>query len=457
MEEFSLVLVVLSFFETFFLALLIYSLLSLKILDKRFFILVIILTFIQMTVRNFPVIPLVIMLSVLFVYVIHFKYFYRISVLITIITVTFTYLIYLCIEGITMPILSKSFEIKYQDIIINSFFRIFFFSIHALFLSIITGIIRRFKINLQDLIKFFSFENIKILADDEKQLSRERRVTITFYLVIVFLLIQGFFINMYILLDKTWEYFNIHEFFTSPIFVNTFIIVLNLLLIYLLRYLIITLRLERNDIIRRIKEKNALRLDWEKRAQMHDRNHHLSMLYMLLQVNNVDRAKEYLKGMVGEIQNVDAIIKSGNQTLNALIRSKLSRAKQVGVTIKIDVLKSLTSMNVYDWELNRIIGNLLDNAIEAIEKKESNQVIDLIIEGEETQNRIEVITHGVVISDLVEANIFKKGYSSKGEEGHGLGLAICKELVDEYKGNIIIRKDRKKKYTSFQVILPTVS
>ena len=55
----------------------------------------------------------------------------------------------------------------------------------------------------------------------------------------------------------------------------------------------------------------------------------------------------------------------------------------------------------------------------------------------------------------VEARIFQRGYSSKTEPGHGLGLAICKELVEIYKGAIFIEKDEEKKYTTFQVLLPT--
>ena len=127
---------------------------------------------------------------------------------------------------------------------------------------------------------------------------------------------------------------------------------------------------------------------------------------------------------------MDAIVRTGNQALNALIMSKISRGKQAGVDVKIDVIRSLTPMKIYDWDLNRILGNLLDNAIEALEKVSGEKVVELIIEGGEESNRLEVITHGVYLPDEVQARIFQRGYSSKEEAGHGLGLAICKELVD---------------------------
>ena len=454
MESISLTLIILSFLENFILATLIYSLLSIKKFDHRFFIMIVLLTIAQLLVRNLPVIPFLIFFCILLVYVIFFKQVYKITVFTTTIIVIISYLIYLFIEGLNLSIFPDVFGIEHQDIILKPYLRFTLFAIQALIMLIITGLANYFKVNLKDLTKFFDFEDLRMLADDEMDFSREKRVVATFFLVISFLLIQGLFINVYLMLEKTWQHFTIHKFFTSPYFINTFIIVLNIVLLCLLRHLIITLRIERNDIIARIKEKNALRLDWEKRAQIHDQNHHLSMIYMLLQVNNVDRAKEYLKGMVGEIQKVDAIVRSGNQALNALIMSKISRGKQAGVDIKIDVLRGLSPMKIYDWDLNRILGNLLDNAIEALENVSGEKIVELIIEGGEESNRLEVITRGVYLPDEVEARIFQRGYSSKEEAGHGLGLAICKELVDEYNGSIYIKKDIEENYTSFEVVLP---
>lgn len=454
MENISLILIILSLFENLLVATLIYSFLSLKKYDRRFFILFFLLLFVQLTIRNLPVMPMVIMIPILLVYTIYFKYMYNSSILTTIITVIITYLLYSFVEGINMIISPKIIGLEFQEILANPPLRFACFIFQALVMLLIIGLVTYFKLNLGDLKKFFNLEDLKMLADDEMDFSREKRIIITYFFVIVFLLIQGLFINIYFMLGKTWRVFNIHEFFTSPVFLNTSIMILNFILLFLLRHMIINLRLERNDIITRIKEKNALRLDWEKRAQLHDQNHHLSMLYMLLQLNNIDRAKEYLKGMVGEIQNVDAIVRSGNQALNALILSKISRGRQLGVDIKIDVLKSLSPMKIHDWDLNRILGNLLDNAIEAIEGISGEKTVELIIEGGEENNRLEVTTYGVYLTDEVEARIFQRGYSSKEEAGHGLGLAICKELVDDYKGSININKDQEKNYTSFQVLLP---
>ena len=298
-------------------------------------------------------------------------------------------------------------------------------------------------------------EDLEILGADEADLAREKTISKTFYLVTLFLLIQILFINILIPGKELIKNAKIREFIDYPYLINFIIIILNLTLLFLIRHLIILMGREREAIVRRIKEKNCLRLDWEKEAQLHDRNHHLGMLYMLLQTGYTGRAREYLTGMVGELQNIEAIVRTGNEALNALIRGKMARGKQLGVQIHIDVLKGLNPMNIQDWDLNRIIGNLLDNAIEAVENLDGERKIELLIEGGEEDNCFEVVTHGVYLPDEMEARIFQRGYTSKKESGHGLGLAICKEIVEEYKGSMFIVKDKEENYTAFKVLLPT--
>lgn len=297
-------------------------------------------------------------------------------------------------------------------------------------------------------------EDLEILGADEADLDRGKKISSTFFLVIVFLLIQLLFINIAMLAEESLSHTRLGVILNSFYLVNFIIICLNLILFFLIHHLIKFMGQEREEVIRRIKEKNALRLDWEKRAQLHDRNHHLGMLYMLIQTGYIDRARDYLQGMVGEIQAIESIVRTGNEVLNALVYSKMAKARQSGVQLQIEVLKGLNSMMIQDWELNRIIGNLLDNAIEAVEGLDGEKKVGFLLEGGEDHNLFKVITYGVYLADELETRIFQRGYSSKEGTGHGLGLAICKELVERYQGDILIEKDREDNYTAFLVKLP---
>ncbi len=455
MENISLLLLILSLLQNFIITLFVYMFLSLNTRNINFFIVVFLTTLVQLFLRIFPVTPLIITFGGILTYVVYMGYIYKISRFIVGVTSAFSFLVFMIVESnITIHIMEYLFKISIYNIMSSMYLRFIFIIIESIIMILIMYILKYFNFNIRNYLIFLKNEDLKDLAGEEADFFRENKITYTFNLVIIFLIIQGLFINIYVWGEDLVAYFDVQSFLNSHVFINLIIIMLNIIMFLLIRHLIITLRMERNDIIKRIKEKNALRLDWEKRAQMHDRNHHLSMLYILLQVNKVDRAKEYLKGMVGEIQNVDAIVKSGNHSLNALIRSKIALGKKSGVIVEVKVNNRLKEMNIMDWDLNRIIGNLLDNAIEASEKKDGPRKIEIIIDNGNTTNKFLVITHGIVITDEIEEHIFHKGYTSKGEQGHGLGLAICKELVDAYRGNITIHKNKDQNFTCFEVLIP---
>jgi len=83
-----------------------------------------------------------------------------------------------------------------------------------------------------------------------------------------------------------------------------------------------------------------------------------------LEAGEMDRAIAYIEELDHRLQNVDTLLKTGNVTLDAILSAKLSQAKAEGiqVTIKANVPDKLT---LTDVELSIIIGNLLDNAMEA--------------------------------------------------------------------------------------------
>jgi len=214
MEPLSLLLILMTFLECLLIALLVYSLLSLEIFNKRFFVLIIILTIFTSLIRVLPVIPLVIVFFAIVIYTVYIRYIYKVSVVITIIVSGLSYIIYRLMEGATVFALVKIFRISYKEIVNNPSIRVLFFAIFLVFISLIVYVIRYFNINLIDVIDILGFEDLKYLAEDEVDLSREKRVTSTIYLVIIFLLIQGLFINYNIWLSLSLVIF-IRQFYIS--------------------------------------------------------------------------------------------------------------------------------------------------------------------------------------------------------------------------------------------------
>ena len=102
----------------------------------------------------------------------------------------------------------------------------------------------------------------------------------------------------------------------------------------------------------------------EMRGYKHDFHHHLQTLKGQLEAGELERALAYIDELDHRLMNVDTLLKTGNVTLDAILSAKIAQAKgaNIQVTIKANVPDKLT---LSDVELSIIVGNLLDNAIEA--------------------------------------------------------------------------------------------
>jgi sensor histidine kinase regulating citrate/malate metabolism len=116
----------------------------------------------------------------------------------------------------------------------------------------------------------------------------------------------------------------------------------------------------------------------EMRGYKHDFHHHLQTLKGYLSTGELERAQAYIEELDEKLQRVDTLLKTGNVSLDAILSAKLAQAKAEGikVTVKANIPDIL---NISDVELSIVIGNLLDNAIEACCTVEGDKFIRLYI------------------------------------------------------------------------------
>ena len=102
----------------------------------------------------------------------------------------------------------------------------------------------------------------------------------------------------------------------------------------------------------------------EMRGYKHDFHNHLQTLKGQLKTGDVERALAYINELDEKLTTVDTLLKTGNVSLDAILSAKIAQAKaeKIAVTVKANIPDKLT---ISDVELSIVIGNLLDNAIEA--------------------------------------------------------------------------------------------
>lgn len=166
-----------------------------------------------------------------------------------------------------------------------------------------------------------------------------------------------------------------------------------------------------------------------------------------MQSEELDKVQQYL------MPNKILILE--NPIVVAHIYQEMCRAKDIGVDLRLNLSCSLKVIDVPDVYLIEIIGNILDNAIDAVLERGLQEAVYLSIYQEDKAVCIHVCNEHDKIPHSEYSKFFLSGYSSKGDE-RGLGLPYVKKIVNKYKGIIEIGnlEVEQKNCFSVKVSLP---
>ena len=116
----------------------------------------------------------------------------------------------------------------------------------------------------------------------------------------------------------------------------------------------------------------------EMRGYKHDFHHHLQTLKGQLEAGETGRALKYIEQLDQSLQSVDAILKTGNITVDAILSAKLAQVKteNISIDVKAHVPAQLL---LSDLELSIVLGNLLDNATEACREAAGDRLIRIFL------------------------------------------------------------------------------
>jgi sensor histidine kinase regulating citrate/malate metabolism len=169
------------------------------------------------------------------------------------------------------------------------------------------------------------------------------------------------------------------------------------------------------------------------RGWRHDYHNHLQTMKVHMKNHDYDNIDDYLSNLETDLMGIDTVIKSGNITLDAILNSKVSIANNYNIKINLDAYAK-EKMTVSDLDLCIIIGNLMDNAIDAcrlIENK--NQRFITIYIGMLNRQFYISITNATNARFRNESGVF---ITTKDRLMHGNGLNRIDMTVDKYNGYV---------------------
>ena len=166
------------------------------------------------------------------------------------------------------------------------------------------------------------------------------------------------------------------------------------------------------------------------RGWRHDYHNHLQSLKAKLNKNQIDESIEYLNELEKDLDDIHQIVETGNINIDAILNSKLSLAiaHDIDVNVKVVIPKDLPINNI---DCCVLLGNLIDNAIEACEKVEYHPFIRLYIGLFKKQLYISITN---ATNEMVRK--FDEEYITTKRGNHGHGLKRINNVVEKYHGYI---------------------
>lgn len=192
------------------------------------------------------------------------------------------------------------------------------------------------------------------------------------------------------------------------------------------------------------------------RAQTHEFMNKMHVIMGLIEMKAYDELKTFTKEVAYNRQSEVSYIvtRMKDITLAGFILGKISRSRELDIDFSLsdesELRNELEVPSVHDLVL--IVGNIVENAFDALANFDGERIVSLSILDFDKEIVITVEDSGPGMDEEALKNIFTRGYSSKGK-GHGYGLYLVKQSIDNLEGSIDV-ESAEGEGTTFTVRLP---
>lgn len=192
------------------------------------------------------------------------------------------------------------------------------------------------------------------------------------------------------------------------------------------------LKLKEQQLKHNVQYAETVRSQYQEIRQIrHDIKQHLDAVSGLQLEGKIEAAQKYISEISSGLESIEMFMDVGNDFVNAILNSKLSIAKSKGIEVLCSSSSEVSGISEYD--LCNLIGNMLDNAIEAAEKTGDNAVVEVSIHSD--KYKLMITLANSILQSVLNDNSKLKTTKNK-TELHGFGVKSIKTIAEKYGGSV---------------------
>lgn len=233
---------------------------------------------------------------------------------------------------------------------------------------------------------------------------------------------------------------------------NQFILILSLILVYFCSNIFNVIKIikqeECNNALK-ISNRNLLNCYDDIRSFRHDFRNIMQSIYGYITLRDWNGLEGMYNSINIELNEINELLKITSNKINNpgvcnLVNIKYQEAKKLGINMIIDSKIDFKKINISDYNLCRILGILLDNAIEATQKCAKKDILVKFVYDDLNKRYLVIVENPYEDEEIEFDKLFKKGVTSKIKKiDHGLGLWRVKKIID-FNKNLQIYTNRNK-------------
>jgi signal transduction histidine kinase len=263
-----------------------------------------------------------------------------------------------------------------------------------------------------------------------KNIKDKSNILYSYWFAIFFIPLMSLFIILSIIEMATYNVYRIIFIIVNLLFINFFVF-----------YLYDNISTQQKEKFEKLlisnqntyytKQLNLMKSSLESlRSFRHDMRNHLILLNSLVEENEYDEASKVISQITGAIDVKNEYAQSGNITVDSILNFNLQEAINKGISVSLE-LNIPERLNITPFDMSVILGNLLDNAINASSRLEKDKRLDLKIDYKRGRLFIN-------LSNTYNGILNYKGdkliTSNKDKEAHGIGMKNINAVLDKYDG-----------------------